>query len=122
MTASALPLLYTMIITIITNLLGVYVSMIILEKFKKDKLWKVESTIKLEQIPNIPYADQKNKFLTTLVNRIKDKELSYHYVELPNKEFLFTFYCQTQKESLALKEILKDYNAKYIVQEENVKL
>jgi hypothetical protein len=122
MTASALPLLYTIIITIITNLIGVYVSMIILEKFKKDKLWKVESTIKLEQIPNIPYADQKNKFLTTLVNRIKDKELSYHYVELPNKEFLFTFYCKTQKESLALKEILKDYNAKYIVQEENVKL
>jgi hypothetical protein len=122
MTASALPLWITIIITIITNLIGVYISMLILEKFKKDKLWKVESTIGWNYVPNIPYNDQKNKFLAILMDKINTQNLSYHYIELPNREFLFSFYCKTQKESLALKEILKDYNAKYIVQEENVKL
>jgi hypothetical protein len=122
MTASALPLLITIAITIITNLIGVYFSMIILEKFKKDKLWKVESTISWDYVRNIPYNDQKNNFLKTLIDKINAQNLSYHYIELPNREFLFSFYCKTQKESLALKEILKDYNAKYIVQEENVKL
>lgn len=122
MTASALPLLITIAITIITNLIGVYFSMIILEKFKKDKLWKVESTISWDYVPNIPFNDQKNKFLKTLIDKINAQNLSYHYIELPHREFLFSFYCKTQKESLALKEILKDYNAKYIVQEENVKL
>lgn len=122
MTASALPLLITIVITIITNLIGVYFSMIILEKFKKDKLWKVETTISWSRVPNIPYYDQKNKFLNALIGKINAQNLSYHYIELPKREFLFSFYCKTQKESLALKEILKEYNAKYIVQEENVKL
>ena len=122
MTASALPLLITIAITIITNLIGVYFSMIILEKFKKDKLWKIESTISWDYVPNIPHNDQKNKFLKILIDKINAQNLSYHYIELPKREFLFSFYCKTQKESLALKEILKEYNAKYIVQEENVKL
>jgi hypothetical protein len=109
-------------VTMGTNLIGVYISAWILNKFKKDKLWKVESTICWDYVPNIPHNDQKNKFLNGLIDKINAQNLSYHYIELPKREFLFSFYCKTQKESLALKEILKDYNAKYIVQEENVKL
>ena len=109
-------------VTMGTNLIGVYISAWILNKFKKDKLWKVESTVSWNYVPNIPYNDQKNKFLKTLIDKINAQNLSYHYIELPNRKFLFSFYCKTQKESLALKEILKDYNAKYIVQEESVKL
>ena len=39
MTASALPLWITILITAITNLIGVYGSMWLLERFKKDSLW-----------------------------------------------------------------------------------
>ena len=49
MTASALPLWITIVITIITNLIGVYLSMWILEKFKKDKLWEITATIDKEE-------------------------------------------------------------------------
>jgi hypothetical protein len=45
MTASALPLWITIVITIITNLIGVYLSMWILEKFKKDSLWEITATV-----------------------------------------------------------------------------
>ena len=122
MTASALPLWITIVISALTNLFGVYGSMWLLDRFKKDKLWKVESTIRWDYVPNIPHNDQKNKFLRILIDKLNAQNLSYHYIELQNREFLFSFYCKTQKESSALKEILKDYNAKYIVQEENVKL
>ena len=111
-------LIIKIIVTMLTNLIGVYISAWILKKFKKDKLWKVESTIVMPYIPNIPYSDKKNKFLTD-----KHYNLSYHYIELERQgEFLFSFYCKTQKESHNLKKILKTYNAKYIVQEETVRL
>lgn len=116
-------LIIKIIVTMLTNLIGVYISAWILRKFKKDKLWKVESTIVMPYIPNIPYSDKKNKFLTDLKDIIKHYNLSYHYIELERQgEFLFSFYCKTQKESHNLKKILKTYNAKYIVQEETVRL
>lgn len=109
-------------VTMGTNLIGVYISAWILSKFKKDKLWEIVATIKMPVVYNIKYIDQKAKFLSTIEKKIKDKQLSYHYIELKNDEFVFTFYCKTQKESLAVKEILKDYDYKYIVHEETVKL
>ena len=44
MTASSLPLWITILITAITNLIGVYGSMWVLEKFKKDSLWEITAT------------------------------------------------------------------------------
>ena len=46
MTATALPLWQTVVITIITNLIGVYMSMWLLEKLKKDSLWEIVATVK----------------------------------------------------------------------------
>lgn len=110
-------------VTMGTNLIGVYISAWILKRFKKDKLWKVESTIVMPHIPNIAYIDRKQRFITELKSMIKQYNLSYHYIELERQgEFLFSFYCKTQKESHNLKKILNTYNAKYIVQEESVKL
>lgn len=109
-------------VTMGTNLIGVYISAWILNKFKKDKLWEIVATVKMPVVYNINYIDRKAKFLSAIEKQIKDKQLSYHYIELKNSEFVFTFYCNTQKESLAVKEILKDYDYKYIVHEETVKL
>ena len=109
-------------VTMGTNLIGVYISAWILNKFKKDKLWEIVATIKMPIAYNINYIDQKAKFLSIIEKKIKDKQLSYHYIELKNDEFVFTFYCKTQKESLAVKEILQDYDYKYIIHEETVKL
>ena len=122
MTASALPLLITIGITIITNLIGVYFSMIILEKFKKDRLWEIVATIQMPFIKNIGSVDRRASFLSELERKLKDNNVSYNYTSFKNDQFIFNFYCATQKETTILKEILKDYDYKYIVHQETVKL
>ena len=43
--AGEMPLIWKIGLTAITNFIGVWISMVILQKIEKDKLWKVEATI-----------------------------------------------------------------------------
>lgn len=112
MTATALPLWQTVIITIITNLIGVYVSMWLLEKFKKDIMWEIHATVS-------GGFDNIFKCSSTLDQKGID------FVQLPtndiNKE-VFHIFSHNQKESIVIKKILDEHNAKYNVCEERVKL
>ena len=111
MTASELPLWITIVITVITNIIGVYVSMLILEKFKKDKLWEIVATV---QTPN-------NR--TCLENGLDIEQISYNYTWTNKKdEYIFRIYSNSQKESAKIKELLDFVGAKYIVHEEKAKL
>jgi hypothetical protein len=111
MTASALDLWITILITVITNIIGVYVSMWILEKFKKDKLWEIVATVKT---PN-------NR--TCLENGLDIEQISYNYNWTNKKdEYIFRIYSNSQKESAKIKELLDFVGAKYIVHEEKMKL
>ena len=103
------PLWEKVAVVAITNLIGVYIIKLIEEKMKKDKLWKVEATILIEDLDEIIQLinEQKNK---------EDIDLSYNYINI-NKYYLFNFYCPTQKESSIAKEILNKCNAKYFVSE-----
>lgn len=83
------------------NLVGVFVVKFIEEKARKDKLWKVEATVRhaykteiLQKLPFIPYS----------------------YIEI-GKHDILNFYCATQEESRAVKEVLTFYEAKYFVSE-----
>lgn len=83
------------------NLVGVYVVKLIEEKARKDKLWKVEATVRhaykeeiLQKLPFVPYS----------------------YIEI-GKHDILNFYCATQEESRAVKEVLTFYEAKYFVSE-----
>ncbi len=87
--------------TFITNIIGVYLAMIILEKCKKDVLWKIEVTVGSE------VAEELHNRMT---------EVPHSYIEV-GKNTLFNFYCATQKESAMVKEIVNEYNAKYFVAE-----
>lgn len=106
------PLWEKVTVVAITNLIGVYIIKLIEEKMKKDKLWKVEATILIEDLDEIIQLinEQKNK---------EDIDLSYNYINI-NKYYLFNFYCPTQKESSIAKEILNKCNAKYFVSESKV--
>jgi hypothetical protein len=98
-----LPLWLKVIIVGGANLIGVFVVKFFEEKSIKDKLWKVEVTIPLSQKEQM----------------IKDcdfYELSHNYIEI-EKYVIFNFYCETQKNSTKVKELLKSYNAKYFVSE-----
>lgn len=109
MTASALPLWITIIITAITNLIGVYGSMWILDRFKKDKLWEITATV----------SEEESKHLATMLDL---NNYSYTQLQASNKKVVFNIYSHSQKESAWIKFYLDTGEAKYIVHEERVKL
>lgn len=94
-------MIIVLVVTFLTNVLGVYIAMFILDKAKKDVLWKVEVTI--------PKKDF-NKMLTDA----KALDIPFNYVDI-EKYMLFNFYSATQEVSSELSKMLKKYNAKYFV-------
>lgn len=109
MTATALSLWITVVITIITNLIGVYVSMWLLEKFKKDTMWEIHATV----------DETKVGYLSDELDALEVDYISFRTRE--EKEF-FVIFSRNQKESKEIKESLDSYGAKYNVCEEKVKL
>ena len=95
------PMIVVLFTTFVTNIIGVYLAMYILKKTRKDVLWKVEVTV-------------KNDVAEELHNRMA--EVPHSYIEV-GKNTLFNFYCDTQKESAKVKDIVNEYNAKYFVAE-----
>lgn len=114
MTASALPLWITIIITVITNLIGVYASMWLLDRFKKDSLWEIVATIQNTEMDNY------KQFLNMIFTR---EQISFNCTETNKKgEYVYHIYSENQKQSEIIKKALSGTNAKYIVHEEKVKL
>lgn len=112
MTASALPLWITIVITIITNLIGVYGSMWLLEKIKKDSLWEITATVKDDQ-PKLEY----------ICNRLTKENIKFNILRTwDNKEMIFHIYSENQRQSIYIKKVLDKIGAKYIVHEERVRL
>ena len=100
-------------ITMATNVIGVYVSMLLLEKTKKDRLWEITATI----------TSKSNKDIEYIAYMLDFYEISHNYLFLNNGQgAVFHIYSKTQKESEQIKNLLDKYNAKYIVHEEQVRL
>lgn len=95
------------IITAITNFIGVWVVKWIEEKARKDKLWKVEATV---------LRGWTNELHRELVNA----EIPHNYLENVGKYTLFNIYSATQEQSKKAKEIMAKYDAKYFVTESKV--
>ena len=120
MTASALPLWITIVITAITNLIGVYGSMWLLDRFKKDSLWEI--------VANITVSDKEyERFQNTLCA----KDIPYNLTKLYGADLTdgklhltATVYSKSQKDSIVVKELLDSFEtkSKYIVHEERVRL
>ena len=98
-----LPLLLKAFIIAMCNLIGVYIVKLIEEKSTRDKLWKVEMTVKPR------YAKELMETLDTL-------RIPYSYIDI-EKYILFNVYCETQKQSTVVKAIVERYHAKYFVAE-----
>ena len=98
-----LPLLWKAGIIAICNFIGVFIVKWAEEKLRKDKLWKVEATIKPTDLEDLKeYLDEK--------------KIPFNYIDL-QKYVLINAYCETQKQSLVVKEALNAYKAKYFVSE-----
>lgn len=98
-----LPLLWKAGIVGLCNLVGVWVVKFLEEKARKDKLWKVEITLRPK------YAD-------TVKNLLEEMNIPYKSEDI-GKWYTFNIYCATQKESAIVKGIVNKYNAKYFVTE-----
>ena len=103
-TNADLPLMQKVLVVALSNLIGVYVVKWFEEKQRKQMLWKVEFTVLAQNTKTI--AD-----ILTLAR------IPHNYIENVGKYTIFNAYCATQKQSESVKEIIKEYNAKYFVSE-----
>ena len=99
-----LPLGTKAFVVALCNLVGVYVVKLLEEKARKDKLWKVELTV-------------RENHTTELHINLKDLDIPHKYIENVGNYTIFNIYCATQKESALVKDIANRYNAKYFVTE-----
>lgn len=102
--AGEMALWLKIILTAGTNFIGVWLSMLILEKLRKDKLWCIDTTIR----------EEKKIDVSDALSAIK---VPYSIINVESDFVLFKIYCKTQAESGAVREILKRFNAKYFVAE-----
>ena len=100
-----LPLMWKAGIVGLCNLVGVWVVKFFEEKARKDKLWKVEVTVR------------KGSSADILQTELKNSDIPFNYIDI-NKYILFNIYCETQKESLVVKQFLHNFDdVKYFVSE-----
>jgi hypothetical protein len=102
-TVADFPMLEKCAITFICNVVGVFVVKWGEEKARKDKLWKVEATVKPCEFEAIK-------------TYCAGADLPFSYIDI-DKYILFNFYCATQKESAIVRDLLDRHNAKYFVSE-----
>lgn len=106
-TVADFPMWEKCVITFVCNVLGVWIVKWIEEKMRKDKLWKVEVTVPNEEVEQL--------LSDCLYMNIEH----YNYIDAYQYR-VFNFYCATQKESMMVKELLKNYKVKYFVTESKV--
>jgi len=88
----------------VCNLIGVYVVKFVEEKSRKDKLWKVEMTV-------------RNFNTEKLSNTLKELDIPFNYIEGVGKYTIFNVYCATQKQSATVRKIGEECKAKFFVSE-----
>lgn len=105
---ASLDLITTVTVTIITNIIGVYVSMWLLEKTKKDCLWKISVTTKDSTL-----VEKLEKFsISYVMNPVQYKKQTYYNIDV---------FSENQKDSSIIEKILKEYKVKYNITEINKK-
>lgn len=99
----------TIAVVIITNFVGVWFSKWLLEKCRKDSLWKIEVTVDDSQSGKLScMLDLKNIPFT--VSEVRRNSSNQPY-------FNFEIYSSSQEESNYIRFLLEETKAKYIVLE-----
>ena len=85
-------------VTILANIVGVWISYKIMDLFKKDKLWLIKITI-----PSKNFESVKTK--------LKEYSISNSYYNI-DKYYVFDCYCKTQNDSQKVLELCKQNKGK----------
>lgn len=99
-----LPLVTKCLIVGLCNLIGVYIVKWAEERARKDKVWKVELTVRNEEAQKL--HEDFERF-----------NIPHNYIPNVGKWTIFNVYCATQKESHFTKEVANRAHAKYFVTE-----
>jgi len=86
-----------------SNLIGVFIVKLLEEKLQKDKLWKIDLTVR---------TDKKKYIESELIS----KHIPYCYNDF-GKHTMFSAFCQTQEQSKYIADLVQKYNGKYFVTE-----
>ena len=109
-TASNQPIWVKMLLTAITNVVGVYIGMWVMEKLRKDKLWKIEITI-CDAIEAYQFE-----------NTLREKDILFNSVVCENNDIILNVYSKSQKESEIIKKALAEATtAKYIIHQSDLR-
>ena len=102
-TVCDLPLWFKVVVVAVANLIGVFIVKLFEEKSRKDKLWKVEATIRFKDFDDFKTA-------------VDSLRIPYNYFCI-KKYYLFNFYAETQEQSRMIKKVLDNFDAKFFVSE-----
>lgn len=90
------------VVTILANIVGVWISYKIMDLFKKDKLWRITVTLK------------NKKALEECKINLEKYNIGFTPIEKTNSIDIYSY---NQKESAIIKNILANYDYKYFIQE-----
>ena len=89
-------------VTILANIVGVWLSYKIMDFFSKDKLWRITATLKTQ-------VEFQN-----CVEKLKKYNIGFTPIAHTNSIDIYSY---NQKESAIIKSILANYDYKYFIQE-----
>lgn len=94
-------LVTTVLVTVATNLIGVWISITLLNKIKKDDLWK------------ITVVSKKETDTMAIKIAMEHHKIGYTIVPMSNGGSIITIYCYKQAETAITKDVLKTTKSKY---------
>ena len=98
-----IPLWEKVIVVGSANLIGVYIVKFFEEKSKKDKVWKIEFSL-------------KKGYFNSAVEELNINDIS-HNSSIFDEYVTITAFANTQEETTIINNIIKKYNAKYFITE-----
>ncbi len=91
------------IVTVLSNLVGVYVGLWITEKLRREQLWKITVTVPTEN-------------LSEFKKELKDNDIDFIAYETSWKDFkVVDVFSKHKSTSKVIKNIFKHYNVKYTI-------
>jgi hypothetical protein len=103
-TVCELPLWFKVIVVAVANFIGVFFVKWLEEKFRKEKLWKVELTIPRGVSPEI-FSEYFNT-----------NSIPFNYIDI-DRYVIFNCFCATGEDTEKVIEIAEKYGGKYFVSE-----
>lgn len=103
-TVCELPLWFKVIVVAVANFVGVFFVKWLEEKFRKEKLWKVELTIPRGVSPEV-FSEYFNT-----------NSIPFNYIDI-DKYVIFNCFCATGEDTEKVIEIAEKYGGKYFVSE-----